>query len=88
MSFDIVADSRNNMFKAVSNGGTLARYGTSSLYHYTGSAKGDIVYDLFRSAELYYNDGFNYVEGTYTASAATSSYYIVPETAQLRLFVI
>ena len=82
MTFDIVADSRNNMFKAVSNGGTLAKYGSSSLYHYTGSAKGDIVYDLFRSAELYYNDGFNYVEGIYTAPAATSSYYIVPETAQ------
>jgi len=82
MSFDIVADSRNNMFKAVSNGGSLARFGTSSLYHYTGSAKGDIVYDLFRNAELYYNEGLNYVEGIYTAPAATSSYYIVPETAQ------
>lgn len=82
MSFDIVADSRNNMFKAVSLGGRLAQYGTSSLYHYTGSARGVIAYDLFRNAELLYNDGTNYVEGIYTAPAATSSYYLVPETAQ------
>jgi hypothetical protein len=82
MSFDIVADSRNNMFKAVSNGGSVTQFGSSSLYHYTGSSKGVIVYDLFRAAELQYNDGFNYVEGIYTAPAATSSYYTVPETAQ------
>lgn len=82
MSFDIVADSRANMFKATSVGGFITQYGSSSQYHYTSSANGGIVYDLFKTAELNYNDGLNYAPGIYTAPSATASFYTVPETAQ------
>lgn len=82
MSFDIVADSRANMFKATSIGGNITQYGSSSQYHYTSSANGVIVYDLFKSAELNYNDGSNYAPGIFTAPSATASFYTVPETAQ------
>lgn len=82
MSFDIVSDSSENMFKATLAGGLLTQYGSSSQYHYTSSASGTIVYDIFKSAELNYNDGSNYAPGIFTAPSATASFYTVPETAQ------
>ena len=82
MSFDIVADSRANMFKATSAGGYITQYGSSSQYHHTSSANGVIVYDLFKTAEINYNDGSNYASGIFTAPSATASFYTVPETAQ------
>jgi hypothetical protein len=70
------------MFKATSLGGYITQYGSSSQYHFTSSANGVIVYDLFKSAELNYNDGSNYAPGIFTAPSATASFYTVPETAQ------